>query len=368
MVVNRRQVLGAAGVGAGLLMTEGVAGAQGASEIRVYLGTYTSWDGGGPGIGLGVFDRTTGVLRSTGAVAGVANPSFVIEAGNLLYAVDEQPAGAVTALALGADGVPTVLNSTPTGGGDPCHLTVFQGHLLTANYSTGSVSVHPLGADGSVQPHSDLVVHQGHGPDSSRQAGPHAHQVVSDVKGEYVLAVDLGTDSVYTYKLSATGKLTRVSTAKLKAGAGPRHLAFAPSGKYAYIANELDSTLTVATYDKGVLKVGASVRTAPAGSVRNYPAEVLVSADGKFVYVSNRGHDSVAVFAVSGASVNLVETVPVGGKYPRDITLDSTGRFLFAGNQNSNNVTVFAVDPTSGRLSKKSTFDAPIPVCVALKG
>ncbi|MFD1151401.1 lactonase family protein [Saccharothrix hoggarensis] len=359
-------------------MTEGVAGAhgdevRGRGEVPVYLGTYTTWPGGGTGIGLGAYDPATGGLRATGVVADVPNPSFVIVAGRRLYAVNEQEGGEVTALAVGRDGVPKVVNTQSTGGADPCHLALHKGFLLSANYSSGSVAVHPVRPDGGLGERTDLVVHEGSGPNPDRQEGPHAHQVLPDPTGEFVLAVDLGTDSVYSYRLSRAGELTLVGTARVHPGAGPRHLAFHPNGRFAYIANELDSTIVVATYERGVLKPGAKLSTLPADAPTtppNHPAEVLVSPDGRFVYLSNRGHDSVAVFAVEagGAALRLVETTPVGGDSPRHITLDPAGRFLLAANQNSNNVTTFEVDRTTGRLRQTASFDAPIPVCVALRG
>ncbi|WP_447006586.1 lactonase family protein [Saccharothrix isguenensis] len=359
-------------------MTEGAARADrpehgSRAEVPVYLGTYTSWEGGGTGIGLGVYDGATGRLRATGVVEGVPNPSFVIAEGRRLYAVNEQSDGAVTALEVGADGVPKVINSQSTGGADPCHLALHRGFLLAANYSSGSVSVHPVRRDGGLGERTDLVVHEGAGPDPDRQEGPHAHQVVPDPTGEFVLAVDLGADSVFSYRLGDDGRLTSVGSARLHAGAGPRHLAFHPSGKYAYIANELDSTIVVAAYDRGVLTPGPKVSTLPAGAPttpRNYPAGILVSPDGRNAYLSNRGHDSVAVFAVErgGAELRLVETTPVGGRFPRHITLDGSGRFLLAANQNSNNITTFAVHRSTGTLRQVATFDSPIAVCVAFKG
>ncbi|MEU4445780.1 lactonase family protein [Actinosynnema sp. NPDC050801] len=357
-------------------MTEGVAraddfGAEGRAEVRAYLGTYTSWTGGGTGLGLGAYDPTTGRLRVTGVVPDVPNPSFVIDAGRRVYVVNEKSEGEVTALAVGPDGVPEVIGSRSTGGADPCHLVLHDGFLLSANYSSGSVAVHPVLPDGGLGERTDLVVHAGSGPDRDRQDGPHAHQVLPDPTGEFVLAVDLGTDSVYSYRLGDQGRLTPAGTARVHAGAGPRHLAFHPSGRYAYIANELDSTIVVADYDRGVLRPGLKLSTLPAGAPttpRNYPAEVLVSADGRFAYLSNRGHDSVAVFAVErgGAVLRLVEAVPVGGGYPRHLVLDASGRFLLAANQNSDNITTFAVDRSTGRLRPSSTTAAPIPVCVAL--
>lgn len=374
MVLDRRRFLGAVGVGTGLLMTEGVARADESGareEVRAYLGTYTSWAGGGTGLGLGSYDPATGRLRVTGVVPDVPNPSFVIDAGRWVYAVNEKSDGEVTALAVGPDGVPKVIGSRSTGGADPCHLALHRGFLLSANYSSGSVAVHPVLPGGGLGERTDLVVHTGAGPDPDRQDGPHAHQVLADPKGEFVLAVDLGTDSVYSYRLSGDGKLTPAATARVHAGAGPRHLAFHPSGKHAYIANELDSTIVVAGYDRGVLTPGQKVSTLPAGAPttpRNYPAEIVVSADGRFAYLSNRGHDSVAVFAVErgGAALRLVEATPVGGKFPRHIALDASGRFLLAANQNSDTITTFEVDRSTGKLRLTSTSAAPIPVCVAL--
>ena len=375
MVIDRRRFLGAMGVGAGMLVTGETASAQPRAESRVYLGTYTTWSGGGTGIGLASYDQTTGQLRATGVFPGVANPSFVIESGRTLYAVNEQTNGSVTAIAVSAGGGLRIINSQSTGGADPCHLAVDPTgkYLLSANYSSGSVSVHPVKADGGLGTRTDLKKHTGSGPDRERQEGPHAHQVLPDVGGKFLLAVDLGTDSVHTYRLDvATGKLALVSTAKVKAGAGPRHLTFHPSGKFAYIANELDSTIIAAGYDPetGALTPAQTLRTLPVGAPatpRNYPAEVVVSADGKFVYLSNRGHDSVALFAVEqgGARLRFVEAVSTGGKYPRHIAFDPTGRILFAANQNSNTVTSFRVDLATGRLRPSGTpLASPIPVCV----
>jgi 6-phosphogluconolactonase len=375
VVIDRRRFLGAMGVGAGMLVTGEAAAAQPRAESRVYLGTYTTWPGGGTGIGLASYDQTTGQLRATGVFPGVANPSFVIESGRTLYAVNEQSSGSVTSIAVGAGGGLRIINTQSTGGADPCHLALDPSgrYLLSANYSSGSVSVHPVKADGGLGARTDLVTHKGSGPDRERQEGPHAHQVLPDLAGKHLLAVDLGTDSVYSYQLdTTTGKLVLVGTAKVKAGAGPRHLAFHPTGAFAYIANELDSTIVAAAYDadRGVLTPGQALRTVPAGAPttpRNYPAEVVVSADGRFVYVSNRGHDSVALFAVEqgGARLRFVETVPTGGKFPRHVTFDPSGRFLFAANQNSNTVTSFRVDPATGRLTASGVpLSSPIPVCV----
>ena len=332
---------------------------------RVFFGAYTTWSGGAQGIGIGTYDTANGQLKSTGVIKGVVNPSFVIESrdGRFLYAVNETSDGGVTAINAGTL---KVINKVATGGADPCHLTLDPSgkHLITADYSSGSLSVFPLRADGGIGARTQLVKHKGSGPDPDRQKGPHAHQILFDPSGRYALAVDLGADSVFVYSF-AGGKLTPHSTAKLKAGAGPRHLAFHPNGKTAYVVNELDSTIVSCAYADGKLTPGQVLKTAPPATVRNYPAEVLVSADGRFVYMSNRGHDSVAHFAVDGAGLTLVGHTPVGGKYPRHITLDPSGQFLFAANQNSSLVTSFAVDRTTGRLAPSGTpLKTEIPVCV----
>ncbi|WP_427895269.1 lactonase family protein [Kribbella sp. GL6] len=307
----------------------------------MFLGTY------GDGVGIATYDGR-GKITKVGTIAGVPDPSFLIRHGNLLYAVDEQDAGAVTAIDI--SGTPKVLNRQPNKGSGPCHLARIGDHLLSANYGSGDIAIHPINPDGSLGQQTDLVKHEG--PE------PHAHQVVQ--AGEYVLGVDLGTDSIYTYTLAA-GKLSLKHQVKLEAGAGPRHLVV--QGKYAYVADELDSTVTICGYDGGVLTPLAARPAAPAGP-QNYPGEILASADGRFVYVTNRGHNSIAVFRVAGAGLELVGTPSCGGDWPRHAALDPTGTLLFVANQKSDNVTTFAVDPTAGTLTQTGDFSTPTPVCV----
>ncbi|HUQ60896.1 lactonase family protein [Lentzea sp.] len=344
-------------------MTGGTAEAAPATR-RVFFGAYTTWNGGAKGIGVGTYDTANGRLKTTGVIPGVVNPSFVVESrdGRFLYAVNENTKGEVTAINAATL---KVINKQATGGADPCHLTLDPSgkHLITADYSSGSLSVFPINADGSLGARTQKVQHQGSGPDPERQEGPHAHHIVFDPAGRYAAAVDLGADSVFFY--SFNGRLQLVSTAKLAPGAGPRHIAFHPNGKTAYVANELDSTIVACAYADGKLTPGQVLKTAPPATERNYPAEVLVSADGRYVYLSNRGHDSVAHFAVDGAQLTLVGTTPAGGKYPRHITFDPTGSFLFAANQNSSLVTSFAVDRATGELTPSGTpLKTEIPVCV----
>ncbi|MFC0600874.1 lactonase family protein [Streptomyces palmae] len=345
-------------------------GAGRAEGRLVYLGTF--------GAGITMARYGGGTLTAVGTFDGVGDPSYLALApsGRVLYALDEQRDGTVRALAVGDRGTLHPLGrARSTGGDSPTHLSVHPGgrYLLTANYGSGSVAVHPIGADGALGERTDLVRHQGSGPDPERQRGPHAHQVLTDPRGRFVLAVDLGTDSVHSYRLDPDrGRLTPVAQARTAPGAGPRHLAFHPGGRFAYLVGELDGTLTVAGYDpvRGRLVLRDSWATLPDGvrpEERNYPAGVAVSADGRFVYVSNRGHDSVARFAVTdgGARLRLLDTVPCGGSYPRYLGLSPSGRLLFTGNQRSGTVGVFRVDPRGGELRPVGEpFATGAPVCV----
>ncbi|MEV0369092.1 lactonase family protein [Streptomyces sp. NPDC050636] len=339
----------------------------------LFLGTYTSQEGGGTGIGIGTYHPTTGRITATGVVAGVADPSYLALApsGRTLYAVNEQEQGTVTALALRSEGAPTVLGSRPTGGAGPCHLSVHPGGrwLLSANYLSGSVAVHPIDPDsGALGERTDLLVHSSP-PPGPGQDGPHAHQIITSPDGGHLLAVDLGNDTVYSYRLDASaGRLTQVSYATLRPGAGPRQLTFHPSGAFAYLANEVDNTLVVCGYDpaSGRLTPGEPQSTG-TGAGTSYPAQVLVTQDGAFAYLANRGHNSLTRYAVEadGARLRLLDTVPVGGDFPRQIALSPDGRLLFAANQKSGSVTVFSVNPGTGALEGTGEpFAAPMPVCV----
>ncbi|MCK1819695.1 lactonase family protein [Streptomyces sp. XM83C] len=334
----------------------------------LYLGTYTSAEGGGAGIGVAAYDPVTGRITGRGTLRGVADPSYlaVHPDGRTLYAVRERDDGAVTAVRL-ADG--EVLGSRATGGVGPCHLSVHPSGrwLLSANYGSGSVAVHPIGADGALGVRADLVVHREPAPGPG-QEGPHAHQVVTSPDGRHVLAVDLGTDTVYTYRLDPrTGRLAEVARARTRPGSGPRHLTFHPGGRYAYLANEVDDTVTVCAYDPatGRLTVGAPQGTG-SGRETNYPAQLLVTADGAYAFLANRGHDSIARYAVEagGARLRLLGTVPSGGEFPRQIAFSPDGRLLFAAHQRSGTVTVFRVDAAGGELRRAGEpFASPVAVC-----
>jgi 6-phosphogluconolactonase (cycloisomerase 2 family) len=334
----------------------------------LYLGTYTSVEGGGTGIGLAAYDTGSGRITGTGTLTGVGDPSYlaVHPDGRTLYAVDERADGAVTAVRL-ADR--KILGSRSTGGAAPCHLSVHPGGrwLLSANYGSGSVAVHPIGTSGALGERADLVTHSSPSPGPGQQ-GPHAHQFLTSPDGGHVLAVDLGTDTVYSYRLNEkTGRLTEVAQAHTRPGAGPRHLTFHPDGRHAYLANEGDDTVAVCAYDpqSGRLTVGEAQSTG-TGSGTNYPAQILVTSDGAYAYLANRGHNSLTRYAVQadGARLRLLDTVPVAGDFPRQIAFSPDGALLFAANQKSSTVSVFRVNPRSGELRLTGEpFASPVAVC-----
>lgn len=334
----------------------------------LYVGTYTSVEGGGTGIGLATYDPATGRVTASGTLTGVPDPSYlaVHPDGRTLYAVNEREDGAVTAVR-SADR--TILGSRGTGGAAPCHLSVHPSGrwLLSANYTTGSVAVHPIESSGALGERSDLVTHTTPAPGPG-QDGPHAHQVVTSPDGGHVLAVDLGTDTVYTYRLDERkGTLREVAQAHTRPGAGPRHLTFHPGGRYAYLANELDDTVAVCAYDPatGRLTIGEPQPTGTGGGT-SYPAQILVTADGAYAFLANRGHNSLARYAVEGdgARLRLLGTVPVAGDFPRQIAFSPDGRLLFAANQRSGGVSVFHVDGANGELRLAGEpFASPVAVC-----
>ncbi|MFI7099023.1 lactonase family protein [Streptomyces sp. NPDC050161] len=384
--IGRRHIIGtaaglAAAAGAAALGLQDAAPAQAGQRPGrtprdrrpLFLGTYTSMAGGGTGIGTGTYDAASGLITATGVVAGVADPSYLALApdGRTLYAVDEQQEGAVTAIALPDGGRPEVLGSRATGGAGPCHLSVHPGGrwLFSANYLSGSVAVHPVdpSAGGALGERTDLVAHTSP-PPGPGQDGPHAHQIVTAPDGGHVLAVDLGTDTVYTYRLDeSAGTLSQVSYAALRPGAGPRHLTFHPSGRFAYLANEVDNTVVVCGYDPGSGRLTpGEPQSTGTGSGTSYPAQLLVTADGGFAFLANRGHNSLTRYAVEadGGRLRLLDTVPVGGDFPRHIAFSPDERLLFAANQKSGTVTVFSVDAKSGALAPLGEpFAAPVAVC-----
>ncbi|GAB3474963.1 lactonase family protein [Amycolatopsis cihanbeyliensis] len=355
-MIDRRRFLGALGVaGVGSVLGAGAATAAptGRRGQTVFLGSYSTW-GSPPGAGLQVAGRSGAGLSVQHTVPGVPDASFFAfsPGRRTLYVTNELvPDGTVTALDLRDPRRPRVLGSRTTLGAGPTHLSVHPGgrHLLTANYTDGTVVVHPILSGGALGEPTDLARHTG------TERDPHAHQVLTDPGGNWVLAVDLGADSVYVYKLDTwSGKLRPHEQVRLPSGAGPRHLAFDPHGRFAYILGELRPEITVASWDaaRGKLTLGATVPTVPGSAPEpQYPAEIAVSADGRFVYASNRGEDTLATFAVRGYGRELHrigENVPTGGAWPRHFTLDPTQRWFYVANQNSGTVTWLPRDPRTG--------------------
>lgn len=331
---------------------------------RIYVGSYTSQAGGGEGIGFGPLDGVELAVIT-------ADPSFLVRSVDkrFLYATNELEAGRVSAFAI-QDGSLEFLNDQPTEGASPCHLAIDPSgkFLLSANYGSGSVAVHPIAEDGALGVATQILQREGSGPNHERQEGPHAHQVTFDPAGVFAFDVDLGSDSVYVSTLSEIGRLEEVDRLAIHPGAGPRHLVFHPGGGAAYVINELDSTLTVCSYADGTLAVVQTVSTRPEGAEGDsFPAEVLISADGRFLYGSNRGDDSIAVFAVAddGLSVELVQTSGSGGSWPRHLAFSNDGTELYAANERSDSVAVFTVDQAGGVLTATGTpLTWPKPVCV----
>ncbi|MFI1019003.1 lactonase family protein [Streptomyces sp. NPDC020965] len=342
------------------------------STVRAFIGSFTS--SGGRGIIAAAVDGETGALTETGAVDAVADPSYLALAatagGPVLYAVSETSEGAVAAFDVRGATPRPIGARVPVCGAGPTHLAVSAGHLLTANYGSGSVSVLPVGTDGEPGAASGILQHEGTGPNPDRQRGPHAHQVVPDPSGRWVLGVDLGTDSVRVYALDpVAGELTQHGETPLRPGTGPRHLAFHPAGTHAYVLNELEPTLTVCRWDAaaGVLEPVGETPVLPDGADGPvYPSEVVVSRDGRYLWAANRGHDSIAVLALDETRerAELITTVPCGGHWPRDLALDPTGRRLYAANERSGDVTWFDIDPDTGVPRRAGSLAAPAASCV----
>ncbi|MFF9839963.1 lactonase family protein [Streptomyces sp. NPDC013740] len=337
---------------------------------RAYIGSFTS--AGGRGVLVAEVDADTGALSPVGASEDVADPSFLAlgPGGRVLYAVSETAEGAAAAFDV-TEPTPRPLGApVPVQASGPTHLAVVAGHVLTANYGSGSLTSLPLAADGSLKPPADQARHEGSGPVAGRQDGPHAHQVLPDPSGRWVLAVDLGTDSVTISALDpATGALRPHGTTALRPGTGPRHLAFHPAGGQAYVLNELEPTLTVCRWDAdaGELEPLGETPVVPDGAAGPcYPSEVVVAPDGRFLWAAVRGHDTLAVLALdrSGESARLAASVACGGHWPRDLALGPSGRHLYAANERSGDVTWFTVDPETGLPSRTGSVPAPAASCV----
>jgi len=354
----------------------------------VYVGTYT----GPKSKGIYLFRLQTENLEvpqnvtlvPMGLAADTPSPSF-LELDfkrRLLFAVNEvntfegTPTGAVSAFKIDpATGTLTLINQRPSMGTGPCHLVLDKArrNLLVANYSSGSVSVLPVAADGRLGAASDVVQHTGSSVNPDRQKGPHAHCVTLDAANRFVFVCDLGLDKVLAYRFDPQrGKLTPHDPpfASLKPGAGPRHMVFRPDNRFAYVTNEMNSTITAFRYDAkaGVLSEIQTVSTLPAHfDGANTTAEIDVHPSGRWLYVSNRGHNSVALFNVDRdkGTLTWVEEQMTGGSNPRHFGIEPSGRHVAIGNQNSDTILVARIDAGNGRLKPSGVFaSAPTPVCM----
>jgi 6-phosphogluconolactonase len=358
------------------------------SELQLYVGTYTDRaPGASKGIWSARFDTATGKLSAAAAAAELANPSWVTPSrdGRFLYAVSEVgapdaggvPAGQVVAYAIDESGRLTELNRVSSRGADPCHLAVSRTGraVAVANYTGGSTVWFSVGADGRLGA-ATSDQHSGKGPNAERQERAHAHSVDFTADDRYLLSCDLGNDRVYVYRHepdAGTIGAHRPAFVNVEPGSGPRHLALHPSGRYAYVLAELASAVATFAWNAsdGTLVQRQRVSTLPIGTTaENSTAEIVVHPTGRFVYASNRGHDSIAVFSVDvrNGHLTLLDHTPTGGRTPRNFAVDPGGRWLLAANQRSDTIVTFAIDPTKGTLTRTGTpVSVPRPVCIAFR-
>ncbi len=389
---TRRDFLKFAAIGTlGLTFSNSIYGQRqsdkNAKEMLVYIGTYTSGKSKSEGIYIYKLNLASGALEPYKTVKNVVEPSFLAinKDKKYLYAVNEtveyegKPGGAVSAFAINQKtGDLEFLNKQPSLGGAPCHISVSDNgkFVLVANYVGGNIAVLPIEANGKLGASIDLKQHSGSGANKERQEAAHAHSIILDEKNRFVFVNDMGIDKVMIYEFDErTGKLKPNSAQtfyQTKAGAGPRHFKFHPNGKFAFVINELDTTIASLAYDakQGTLKEIQIVPTLPADfSGANTCADIHISPNGKFVYGSNRGHDSIVSYRIDGRTGRLeyVEHTLTGGKTPRNFAIEPNGRFLLAANQNSDSIVVFRMNGQSGKLEPTgNTAQVPSPVCLKL--
>jgi len=357
----------------------------------VYVGTYTLpiefgtgqiFEGKGEGIYLYEFD-TDSVELKLKSITKADNPSYLAVDSDTakLYAVNElkvfmgKPSGAVSAFSVREDGSLEPIGQSATGGTDPCHAAISPDgrFLVVSNYSSGSLSVYPIQKDGALGMTAQFIQYEGKSANPERQAGPHAHSATFSKDAKYAYICDLGTDLVRAYRYKDAG--TPLSDAGMtdfaaQAGAGPRCCEFSADGRFCYIVNELDSSVSVAAFDKGTGTLGTiqKVSAVPAGAARegNISADLHITPNGQFLYCSNRGLDNIAIFRIDVDSglLSFEGFAPCGGKTPRNFAIDATGHYLFCANQDSDNIVVFEIDTSTGQLTKKTDTHVPAPVCV----
>jgi 6-phosphogluconolactonase len=351
-------------------------------QYLVYVGTYTGK--GSEGVYVYRFDPTTGESSALALAGSTDNPSFLTTDpnGRFLYAVNEldtfqnQPTGAVSVFTIDRDSDKlSLLQQVSSLGAGPAHLSLDRSSrfVMVANYNSGNYAVFPIGNAGRLGPQSAFVQDAGSSVNPDRQAGPHAHSIQASIDNRFVLVADLGLDKVMVYRFDPkVGSLTPASPpfARVKPGSGPRHIAFHPSGKLVYLVNEMASTVDVFAYDptRGTLRMKQTISTLPKDfEGTDTAAEIAMDGKARFLYVSNRGHDSIVVFSINQGNGKLLplQWISSGGKGPRDFVIDPTGKWLFAANQDSNNIVLFSIDSRSGRLTPSGrSLQVVSPVCL----
>lgn len=339
-----------------------------------YVGTYTK--GESKGIYTFTFDQKTPKISEVKAVANVENPTYltVTKENQFLYAVAKQgEMGGVAGYSINHEtGELEELNIQVTEGANPCHVSVNSknSYLITGNYHKGTLDAYKINKEnGTLNPAFSTIKHEGSGLNKERQEKPHIHYTGFSPDEKYIVVIDLGTDNLITYEIT-DDTLKEVNRLAVKPGSGPRHLAFHPNGKYAYMMTELSSEVIVLEYnsDDGSFNELQYISTIPGDfSENNQGSAIHVSSDGRFVYAGNRGHNSIAVFSINEDSGNLtfIEYVPTEGDWPRDFVLDPTEKFLIASNQNTGNLVLFSRDVSTGKLNLlQSNITVPDPVCV----
>ena len=380
-----------------LLQVCGIAFAKDSGKYFLFVGTYTDVDGkdsGSKGIYSYRFDGSSGKLTSLGVAAKTTNPSFLAVApgGKFLYAVNEvrdykgAASGGVTAFGIDRKtGKLAQLDEVASRGSDPCYISFDRSgkYVLVANYTGGDVAVFPLLSDGRIADASSVLNDSGSlGPNKERQDAPHAHWIEASARNRFAYVADLGLDRVLSYKFDSTkgtlserdpsqagAKTSDFFSATLAPGTGPRHVAFSANEAFMYALGELDSTVTVFAYDdRGTYRSIQKISALPAGfSGKNDAAEIAIHPSGKFLYTSNRGDDSIAVFAIEGidGTLTFVERVPSGGKTPRNFAISPSGSKLLVANEESGNIVEFRIDGATGMLtSMGEVAQVPAPVCL----
>lgn len=350
-----------------------------AKKHILYVGTYT--EGLANGIFVYSFNDQNGKLVDKKMPVLSNNPSFLVISPNqkFVYAVSEldnmdtNQSGGISAFRIEKKGNLTMINQVLTHGANPCHVSISPDgkKLVASNYTGGNLTLFNILPDGDLSEMVQRIQHDGSGPFPGRQTEPHAHSAKFDSSGKYLFAADLGIDELKIYRVG-TGEIPLSPNdqpfVKLAPGSGPRHFDFSADGRFIYVINELSSTITVLIKYGGEWKQIQSVKTLPNDyKGESWCADIHISADGRFVYGSNRGHNSIAVFKreTNSGKLELIETVPVGGNWPRNFTLDPSGRYLLAANQKSNDITVFKIDQTSGKLTFTGTkVPNQSPVCL----